>query len=145
MAQDVPRGSFVALNYATLDLRRRRLAMASAGQLTPLLRRRDRTVRYLEPPGPVLPLGIFSEIDYAALSYDLEPGDTLLFLTDGVVEAQNPERELFGFERLERVVHAYGDRPPEILVDIILRAVEDFCAGRAQHDDMTLVVVQLGE
>jgi serine phosphatase RsbU (regulator of sigma subunit) len=144
MAQDVPRGSFVALNYATLDLRRRRLAMASAGQLTPLLRRRDRTVRYLEPPGPVLPLGIFSEIDYAALSYDLEPGDTLLFLTDGVVEAQNPERELFGFERLERLVHAYGDRPPEILVDIILRAVEDFCAGRAQHDDMTLVVVQLG-
>jgi serine phosphatase RsbU (regulator of sigma subunit) len=145
MAQDVPRGSFVALSYATIDLRRRHLALASAGQLTPLLRRRDGTIRYLEPPGPTLPLGIIPEIGYAALDFDLEPGDMLLFCTDGVVEAQSTSRELFGFERLERLVHVYGDQSPDRLVDIILKAVDDFSGGRAQHDDMTLVVVTLAE
>jgi serine phosphatase RsbU (regulator of sigma subunit) len=145
MAQDVPHGSFVALSYATLDVRRRRLALASAGQLMPLLRRKNGAIRYLEPPGPTLPLGILPEIGYAALSFDLEPGDTLVFYTDGVVEAQNVMRQLFGFERLEQIVHMYGDQPPNVLLDIILRAVDDFIDGRAQHDDMTLVVLHFAD
>ena len=49
------------------------------------------------------------------------------------------------FERFEQLVHTYGDRPPDVLLDIILRAVDDFIGGRAQHDDMTLVVLQFAD
>src|SRR5439155_5389225 len=58
IAEDVPSRSFVALCYATLDLATRRLALANGGQLTPLRRRPDGYVEYLNVPGPTLPLRI---------------------------------------------------------------------------------------
>ncbi len=140
---DVPARSFVALNYASLDAGRRRLALANAGQLSPLRRRADGTIEYLDVPGPTLPLGIQPDTAYEALEVALAPGDTLVFYTDGIVEAHNPGREMFGFERLEALVRELGDRAPEQLIEALLAAVEDFSHGVAQHDDMTLLVLQV--
>lgn len=143
IALDVPHGSFVALSYATIDLEQRCLALANGGQLAPLRRKRDGQLEYLEPPGPVLPLGIIPETAYAAMTVDLEPGDTLVFYTDGVVEAKDSTRHLFGFDRLEALVRTYGDLPPNELIAIVLEAVNTFIGPSAQHDDMTLVVVRV--
>jgi GAF domain-containing protein len=142
IALDVPPRSFVALCYATLDLGTRRLALANAGQLAPL-RRRGGQVTYLEAPGSTLPLGIFDDTPYTTLELALEPGDLLLFYTDGIVEAKNPDRELFGFERLEALLHAHGDLPAQQLIDRIVAAVDDFAGAAPQHDDMTLVAVRI--
>src|SRR6185503_11237773 len=117
MVLDVPPRSFVAFSYATLDLRRRRLALANAGQLAPLRRRADGHVEYLEVRGPTLPLGIVSNVPYVALEVDLEPGDVLVFYTDGIVEAQDRDHTLFGFERLEELVRVHGNLPPQRLID----------------------------
>jgi serine phosphatase RsbU (regulator of sigma subunit) len=133
----------VALSYATLDAGRRRMALANAGQLAPLRRRADGRLEYLDVPGPSLPLGIQPEIPYATLELALEPGDTLVFYTDGIVEAHNPQRELFGFERLEAIVRELGDLTPEQLIDTLLTAVDVFSHGRQQHDDMTLLVLRV--
>jgi GAF domain-containing protein len=140
---DVPPRSFVALSYASLDVERRRLALANAGQLSPLRRRADGTVEYLDVPGPTLPLGIQPETPYAALEVELEAGDVLLFYTDGIVEAHNTDRELFGFERLEMLLREQGHLAPEQLIDTLLAAVETFSGDAPQHDDMTLLVVRV--
>lgn len=143
VAHDVPHGTFVALSYATLDPLSRRLAVSGAGQLAPLLRRADGSLAYLMPPGPTLPLGILPDVPYDQLELTLDPGDTLVFYTDGVVEAHDPSGQLFGFERLEALLAAHGDLPPEDFISRVLIEVGGFTAGAPHHDDMTLVVVRV--
>lgn len=142
IAQDVPARSFVALCYATLDVPGRKLALANAAQLTPLRRRAGGALEYLEVPGPRLPLGILPDTAYEALNVSLETGDLLVLFTDGIVEAQN-HHELFGFERLEALLHAHGDEPPHALIERTLAAISAFTAGTPPHDDMTIVALRL--
>lgn len=142
IALDVPPSTFVALNYALLDLRRAGLALSSAGQLAPLRRQADGQLEYLEVPPPALPLGLIDNLDYAAERYPLQVGDTIVFYTDGIVEARDAERRLFGFERLEALIRRHGDLPPAQLIDHILSAVGTFVDGAPQQDDMTLLVVR---
>lgn len=143
IAHDVPPRSFVALCYATLDVEQGRLALANAGQLTPLCRRADGRIEYLDVPGPTLPLGIMPDTNYAVREFDLEPGDLLLFFTDGVVEARNFERQLFGFERFEALVARYATLPLDELINRMLDDVFAFMAGAPQHDDITIVAVRI--
>jgi serine phosphatase RsbU (regulator of sigma subunit) len=143
IAEDVPPRSFVALSYATLDLATRRLALANAGQLAPLRRRAGGQIEYLEPPGDTLPLGIQPDTPYDTLELALEPGDLLLFYTDGIVEAQNFQHELFGFERLEQLLREHGDLPPDNLIDLVIRAIELFTGSAPQHDDMTIMALRI--
>jgi serine phosphatase RsbU (regulator of sigma subunit) len=143
VALDVPRGSFVALTYATIDLHTRRLALASAGQIAPIRRRRDGRLEELLPSGPALPLGIRHETAYVALEIDLSAGDTLVFFTDGLIEAHDPARHMFGFERVEQLIREYGDRQPEELIEILLDAVYAFIGPTPQHDDITVLVVKV--
>jgi phosphoserine phosphatase RsbU/P len=119
------------------------MALANAGQLAPLRRGADGTVEYLEVPGPTFPLGIRGDTAYEALEVPLAPGDTLVFVTDGIVEAHSPTRELFGFERLEALVREHGGRPPAELIDAVFAAVAEFAGGTPQHDDMTLLVMRV--
>ncbi|MEN9938906.1 MAG: hypothetical protein RLZZ387_5485 [Chloroflexota bacterium] len=143
VSHDVPHGTFVALSYATLDPETRRLAVSSAGQLAPLLRRADGSVHYLQPDGPALPLGIVPSVAYEQLELTLERGDTLVFYTDGVVEAHDAAGQLFGFERLEQLLAAHGALPPEQLIDLVLLDIGRFTGNAPHHDDITLVVVQV--
>jgi phosphoserine phosphatase RsbU/P len=143
LVEDVPPNTFVALGYAVLDIRTNRLAHASGGQLAPLHRRIDGSVSYLEAPGLALPLGIVRNVPYQQLETAIAPGDTLVYYTDGIVEAQNRQRQLFGFERLEALVRDYGDMSPDNLINLILAAVHAFAGDMPQHDDMTLVVVRV--
>ncbi|MBK9713480.1 MAG: GAF domain-containing protein [Kouleothrix sp.] len=143
IALDVPKHSFVALCYATLDLQERHLAMANAGQLAPLRRRPGGQIEYLEAPGSTLPLGIVPDTPYATLELPLQAGDLLLFYTDGIVEAKDSARALFGFERLEAILRDHGDSTPQQLIELIVAAVEQFAGSAPQHDDMTLVALRI--
>jgi sigma-B regulation protein RsbU (phosphoserine phosphatase) len=143
IVDDVPQRSFVALSYATLDVQKRRLALANGGQLAPLRRRPNGLVEYLEVGGPKLPLGILPNVAYETAEFDLEPGDLLIFYTDGIVEAHNDARELFGFERLEALVQQYGVLPPLQLIDTILHHISAFIGDIPPHDDMTLVALRV--
>ncbi len=143
VAHDVPRGTFVALCYATIDPSGR-MAVANAGQLTPVLLHPDGTLRYLYPPGPTLPLGIQPDMAYEALTVNLAPGDTVLFFTDGLVEAHNAAGELFGFERLDALLAAHASLSPDALIDRIIAEVMAFIGDAVQHDDITLVAAQFG-
>lgn len=139
---DVPRNAFVALTYALIDPLSCTLVLGNGGQLTPLLRRADGSTVFVEAP-PALPLGLKHDLEYGQVELELTPGDTLLFYTDGIVEAHDQCRQLFGFERLERLFQSWGHLPADELIDRILGEVHAFSAGMPTHDDMTLVVVRL--
>ncbi len=144
ITRDIPPRSFVALCYATLDLAQRQLVLSNAGQITPLRRRANGRIDYLDVPGPTLPIGIQPDIPYAVREVRLEPGDTVVFLTDGIVEARHSSGELYGFERLEAVLQAHGGVAPSVLIANLLDDVRSFMDGMPQHDDMTLVVLRIG-
>ncbi|MEF3275680.1 MAG: GAF domain-containing protein [Chloroflexus sp.] len=142
LVDDVPRNAFVALGYALIDPIEHRLTLANAGQLAPLLRHADGRTSFLETAG-ALPLGVLPNTRYNQIELDLAPGDTLVFCTDGIVEAQNARRELFGFDRLERLVRHWGYLPPASLLDRLLAEVQAFSEDHTVRDDMTLVVVRV--
>jgi phosphoserine phosphatase RsbU/P len=142
VAQDVPPDTYVALCYAVYDARARTLELALGGQLTPLLRRRDGTTEFINVVGE-LPLGIVPDVDYKTTTVQLEPGDTVLFYTDGLVEGFSPAREMFGFERLQTTFSDLGDQPAAAIVDGLLAAVDRWHDYLERHDDMTAVVLRV--
>jgi len=88
------------------------------------------------------PVGMFEEEKFKTSFSKLEPSDTLVLFTDGISDAASPERDRFGFERLERVVAQNASATLEGLQAAILRAVETFTCGEPQADDITLLMVR---
>jgi sigma-B regulation protein RsbU (phosphoserine phosphatase) len=123
-----------------LDPRGRKAMVANAGMITPLLWRAGR-VSYIDSYG--LPLGADADKVYTQQTVALQPGDQLLLVSDGIVEAMNSAREMWDFERLEEIVARCGGEHPSVVVDVILGEVHRFTAGAPPHDDMTVVALQL--
>jgi serine phosphatase RsbU (regulator of sigma subunit) len=74
---------------------------------------------------------------------DLQQGDLLVLVSDGIVEARRTGGELFGFERLEQILSLHAaDRSPDDLITTIMQEVALFVDDAEQHDDMTIVVIQ---
>lgn len=131
---------FMSAFFASLDLISGRLDYANAGHDWPLLREyRTGAVRPLDATGFLL--GAFGEIEPDEHHTMIEPGDALVFYTDGVSEAFNPKDELYGTTRLEMLVASHGWQSAEELLRAILADVEEFTSGEPQSDDLTLLVV----
>jgi sigma-B regulation protein RsbU (phosphoserine phosphatase) len=129
-----------ALLYTIIDLTNARISVANAGMIPPYLLR-DGRVHKLDARG--LPLGLMADAEYETTTVDLLPGDLLLLVSDGVLEAHRPGGELFGSRRVEAVLAEHNpERPPEHLIAALLDRVEAFLAGDAHHDDVTVVVIQ---
>jgi sigma-B regulation protein RsbU (phosphoserine phosphatase) len=134
------RGMFVSAQYLLLDPETGEARVSNGGHVPFLWYHRgtgEAEVVDLEG-GP--PLGILPDATYPETVLPLEHGDSLILLTDGLVECTNASGEAFGFPRLVEVVEASG-RTESLLVQPILRAVEVFTAEGQCHDDMTLVQV----
>lgn len=115
--------------------------IANAGMIAPLLWRAGRC-EYLEIGG--LPLGLVRhDHGYRALKVGLQAGDVLVLSSDGIVEAMNASRELYGFERLAARVDRRPPGDAQALVGWILDDVKEFIAPAGQRDDMTLVVIEV--
>jgi serine phosphatase RsbU (regulator of sigma subunit) len=129
---------FVSLFCAHCDVRSARLTYANAGFPPVQLRRADGTWRELEESG--LLLGVREDACYGERVLTLDPGDLLVCATDGVTEAQRGD-ELFGVERLRRVVDAHASLRAARVCEALLRGVFAFAAG--QHtDDLTIVALR---
>jgi len=132
--------TFVSLLVALVDIRRRRITVANAG-MPPLLLLRAGQARTVELS--CLPLGIVQHTAYAEQSIDLLRGDRIVLLSDGVIEARNPYRELFGYERLERAFSLWAEsEPPDRLIEGVLTTITTFIGEAEQHDDLTLLLLQ---
>ena len=140
VAATCPDNRFVTFFFSRLNLKSGELIYCNAGHNPPLLARADGTVVRLEGGGPVL--GILPGLSYQERSCQVESGDLLLLYSDGVTEAQAPDGEEFGEERLDEIVRASrGDSAETVLAKVNI-AIRDFTAGRPAADDITLVAAR---
>ncbi len=133
------RGAFVTAMYGIYDPATRVLSYANAGHPEPLVRDTDGTVRELDHPARGLPLGILDDVTYQSTTVRLEPGQAIVLYTDGITEAFNANKDMYGVERLKAAVSA---APPDAS-EIVARVVEDlgrFAGLDSRSDDRTLVV-----
>ncbi len=144
LINDVKKGMFVALLYAVLDSKHRTLTLSNAGQTQPIMCSDDDSEPFhLETEGDTFPLGILKDCEYEETRIPLKRGDTIVFYTDGIVEAMNAASELYGFERLLSSISDARNLAAHSLVEHIIADVEQFVRGLEQHDDLTVVVVKV--
>jgi len=123
-----------------LDGTRYEAQVANAGLVAPLLWRAG-AVSYIESFG--LPLGATHMASYTQQRVTLQPGDCVLLVSDGIIEAMNSAHELWGFERLEAAFDGAGGGDPADIIATILAQLRAFMGDAPQHDDMTMVVLQV--
>jgi sigma-B regulation protein RsbU (phosphoserine phosphatase) len=92
--------------------------------------------------GQGIVLGIVPEPYFEERSVQLAPHDVVLFYTDGITEAMNAERELFGEERLEAVLREHAQQTCSEIIAAIRTAVAEFVGEASQSDDMTVVAIK---
>ena len=135
--------------FATFFLARvsadgRRMTFANAGHNWPALLRKDGSREWLQTGGTIL--GIMEDVPMDEATFDLTPGDLLVFYTDGISEATNEDGELYGEERLVEFVKGLPPAlNPESIAVSILREVERHLGRLEAQDDRTLVVLRVHE
>lgn len=145
LADDLPSNRFVTFVVIFLDPSSSEVKILSAGH-GPILWYRHATdvVENIEAQG--IPLGMMAGFPYEAATVGrLEPGDVLALVTDGFSEWENPEGEDFGIKRLEDVLRSSKGLSAEQTISNLRTAVEQFCCGTKQLDDLTAVIIQRKE
>ncbi len=112
----------------------------NAGHCATLVARSSGEVEWLGPT--TVPLGLFPDATFPAKECQLAPGDKLVIYTDGVSEATNSSNELFGEERLKKVVVDHVARGAADLHEVLRQELTAFTSGAAQKDDLTLLVLE---
>ena len=133
-------GRFMTACFATWQKGRQKLRVANAGQSQPLLYKGGRCDR-IELTG--FPLGIFEEVNYDEWSVTLEPGDILVFHSDGIAETANSEGQFFGTTRLRKLIEQHHELTAAEIADLVLREVDWFTQSAPLSDDRTLVVLKV--
>jgi serine phosphatase RsbU (regulator of sigma subunit) len=135
------RRAFMTLAFTIFDLERRKIRHTNAGHLYPYLLRASGGAP-IPIESPSLPLGVRSEMLTRTVEIDLEDGDTIVYLSDGIVEAQDMEGDPFGFDQLEALLATQSDRSPSAVRDMILAAVARHAGSRPADDDRTIMVLR---
>ena len=137
----IPLNMFVTCFYAILDLQSGRLVCANAGHDPPYVRRSGGDAEELRARG--MPLGLMPGMSYEEGEISLREGESVLFYSDGLVEAHDPQRrEMFGFPRLRELVAEHGAEERS-LGEVLLEELYSFVGeGWEQEDDITLLTLR---
>ena len=131
------------MHFATLVCGRAdrsgRVEFCNAGHCPPLV---VRTGEVLPLDSTGLPVGLLTDHPYRTLHVDLGPGETLFLYSDGLTEASNASGELFGTERLARLLNSNRRGSPAKLAAQCLAQVRDFQGGTPRSDDLTIMVLR---
>jgi sigma-B regulation protein RsbU (phosphoserine phosphatase) len=135
---------FIALLFAVYDASTRKLTLGNAGGPYPLLIHNG-YVKTIKLEG--VPLGLIPLTEYDETFIDLEPGDVVIFASDGILESENANQEEFGPERLTALLSSISpEDTARAITEKILAATDDHSGvGTAPHDDRTLVVLRVTE
>lgn len=125
-----------------LDMETMVLHYTNAGHTKPFFLRKGERIRTLnEVHG--MPLASMDGMTYEYSELALREGDSLFLYTDGVTEAINPEKELFGANRVAKVLKETQDAPGEAVFDAMMQSISDFSKDEAQFDDITMMHVKI--
>jgi serine phosphatase RsbU (regulator of sigma subunit) len=135
----IPSNMFVTCFYAILDRESASLRYANAGHDLPYVRRLGGEAEELRARG--MPLGLMPGMSYEEKEVMLDAGESALFYSDGLVEAHDPQGEMFGFPRLRALVAERGKE--RLLGDFLMEELYSFVGeGWEQEDDITLLTLQ---
>ncbi|MGB7844592.1 MAG: SpoIIE family protein phosphatase [Candidatus Acidiferrum sp.] len=126
-----------AIQYAVFSPGTGEMVISSAGMPGPLLLR-GQDCRTLQLAG--IPPGLFPDVSYDEFSLQLQPGDSVLFCSDGLTEARNVLEQEFGLAGIQDVCRRHSEGSPLDLLGHVFRAVEEFSHQDRQWDDMTATV-----
>lgn len=136
--------SFVTLCYARVDMNRCSLDLVDCGH-TGMFHLHSKTGLLETIHGNNLPLGIREDEIYDQVSIPFEPGDLIVFYSDGVTEAWNSSGAMFGTQRLEECIASNGQLEPAALVNAVRQAVATFTESERLTDDLTIVAIRVQE
>jgi PAS domain S-box-containing protein len=133
---------FITMFYMKYNRATRQLRYANAGHNRPLLLRAgETTCRELDADGLIL--GVTKEVAFEEKGTVLRQGDLVLLYTDGLTEAQNPQGEFFGTDRLCTLFAAQGANPPQEIIGSLVKELQIFCRSQSFADDISLVVLKV--
>ena len=131
---------YVVMLYSLWNDENRTLQIANAGASQPLFVRNGE-VDTVHAEG--FPLGMFPNVKYEEFTLSTQPGDSLIFFSDGITDAQNAEGDMFGDDRLQAIVKKHYQKPASKIADAILSEVSKFQGDRDRFDDETVVVLRV--
>jgi sigma-B regulation protein RsbU (phosphoserine phosphatase) len=131
---------YVTMLFALWNDESRTLQVANSGAVQPIF------CRACEPV-PVraegFPLGMFSNVTYDELTVSAEPGDVIIFISDGILDAENAQGEMYGQERLAGLLCSHRDHPAQEIADAVLADVSRFQGEQERFDDETIIVLKV--
>ncbi len=132
---------FITLSLCVLDVKRKTLAVASAGHMPILIRRADGKVEEVGEEIVGFPLGIVPGADYKEIEVQLAPGDVVTIYSDGVTDARNMNEQLYDSRDNRRLMRRVSETTggPAAVGKAILQDVREFSSGHDQVDDITLI------
>ena len=132
-------GRFMTMCLATWHRGRRKLRIANAGQEQPMVLKNGRCEK-LKLIG--FPLGMYEDNSYDESSVVLEPGDMVIFHSDGFTDAQSHNGRFFGNDRICSLAAQNAGLSPDAFADLLIAEVDKFSGGAPPSDDRTLVVLK---
>lgn len=141
-AADLTPGRFATFVAAVFDEGSDQVELLSAGH-GPLFVYSSDSRSFSLVNAQAVPLGMFPELGEAVpLKIGMNPGDIVVFVTDGFLEWENKDGEEFGDDRLTEVIRQFCDREPEIIITKLYDSVLTFSGGTPQQDDLTAVLIK---
>ncbi|MCR4655393.1 MAG: SpoIIE family protein phosphatase [Lachnospiraceae bacterium] len=134
---------FVTAWLGVVDLKTGVMQFCDAGHENPYILHEDGTVEALLPPRKKPPLATLEGLKYIPNETVLKKGDCLFLYTDGVPEATNSGNELYGTDRLEKILAGHTDDSAETLLTEVRADVDAFVADAPQFDDLTMLAFRL--
>lgn len=135
-------GLFLTLFYLVIDMGQKKFTFSNAGH-EPIFfyHKRTQSIALLSTKGGP-PLGIDETYVFEEQSEQIEPGDVLILQSDGVREAMNRKKEIFGQERLKDVLLKFASLDAPALLQTIQEQIQEFVVDAPQNDDLTLICIR---
>jgi len=131
---------YVTMLFTLWDDENRTLQVANSGAVQPVFCRAGQAVT-VQAEG--FPLGLFPDVTYEELSVSTQPGDVILFVSDGILDAENEQEEMYGQEKLSALLCAHRDKSAQEIADAILADVTRFQGAHDRFDDETIIVLRV--
>ena len=131
---------YVVMLFAVWNDETRTLLVANSGAVQPILCRGCKTST-IRAEG--FPLGLFPDVAYEEYSVATEPGDILVFASDGIMDAEDANEEMYGEDRLAKILCASHEKSAAEICDAILEDVTRFQSGKDRFDDETIIVLRV--
>ena len=131
---------YVTMLFALWNDEDRTLRVANSGAVQPIVCRHGQSSTICAEG---FPLGMFADVSYDEIAVTTEPGDLVVFVSDGISDAENAQGEMYGQERLSSLLCGHRDQPAQLIADAILADVAHFQGTKDLFDDETIIVLRV--